>query len=138
MEVETKPPQDEEVYSEINYLRAEIQRLKEESALQTVTTAQIQGVIDKIHLETPLTKEQVESITDAVYPLLKGLDIANKTLVFEIPMNGTIPDDLLQRYCAYVDYLKDMGAKNVVFIGKGTKLESLTDRELERYGLRRI
>jgi hypothetical protein len=136
MEVETKHPKDEETYSEINYLRAEIQRLKDEKT--KVTKEQIQGVIEHIHFETSLTKEQIELITNAVYPLLKGLDIVNKTLVFEIPMNGTIPDDLLQRYCAYVDYLKQMGAKNVVFISKESKLESLSDRDLERSGLRRI
>lgn len=138
MEVETKPTHEEEIYSEVKHLRAELQKLKEEFSVQTVTREKIKEVVGCAHLDTRLDQEQVEQLTDALYPLLKGLDITNKTLVFEIPMNGTIPDDLLQRYCAYVDLLKLMGAKQVVFVSKETKLECLSDKDLERYGLRRI
>ena len=112
-----------------------MQRLEEKLIDTRRTRSEIYGVIERVVLDQSLLKEQIEGLADALYSLLKPVELDGKTIVIEIPIEGKIPDDLLQRYCAYINFLQDMGAKNAIFIQRGAKLEALTDKELERHGL---
>jgi len=131
VESETKQSVQEDLHQEIKTLREKLVEGKR-------TKEELVGVLEKVVLNSPLSKDQIEGLSDALYPLFKPVELEGKTVVVEIPIDGKIPDDLLQRYCAYIDFLQGMGAKNAVFIQRGAKLESLSDRELERHGLRRI
>lgn len=95
-------------------------------------------VLTKAVIDRPLAHDQIDQLADALYPLFKPVELDGRTVVVEIPLSGRVSDELMERYCSYIDLLKDMGAKSAIFIEKGARLESLSDRELERYGLRRI
>lgn len=103
-----------------------------------VTKDDLRSLVDGVVLEPKLTLAQVESLVHQLYGMFNSVDIVGKTVVIEIPIpGGKIPDDMLMKYCAYIDLLKGYGAKNAVFLEKGAKLTALSDRELEGFGLQR-
>lgn len=132
VESESKQTVEETLHEEIKTLR---ERLTEGKR----TVEEFTGVIKNAVLTEALTETQVEELAHALYPLFKPVELDGKTVVLEIPFHGAkIPDDLLVRYCAYIEFLKGMGARSAVFIEKGSKFTALSDRELERFGLKRI
>jgi hypothetical protein len=102
------------------------------------TKEELRGTLIHAVLNLPLSGSQVEDLVEALYPLFKPVDLDGKTVILELASSGKVPDEVMMRYCAYIDFLKSMGAKSAVFVEKGTKVETLTDRELERFGLRRL
>lgn len=71
-----------------------------------------------------LTDEQVDSLTDLLSPVFTPVDFFGKTLMIQIDMNGQ-PPDALNRLYAYGDWLRHMGAKNVIFLPKGSDVSVL-------------
>lgn len=124
---------EEDQYQEIRALRERIEELSKPMSLEE-TAALIAGVV----MEQPLTLSQVAELARAIRPIVSPAAIKDKVLLFEIPMVGTIDADMMQRYCAYVDFLKGMGAKGAIFVPAGVKVSELTDEELARSGLKRI
>lgn len=97
------------------------------------------GIVANTPLSEPLSEAQQAELTEALYPLFRASDLTNKTVVLEIPMpEGKASEELMPRYCAYIDFLRGMGAKNAIFIEKGTSLSVLSGEELARFGLRSI
>jgi hypothetical protein len=132
VESETKQTIEETLHEEIKTLRQKLTEGKR-------TLEEFQGVIKNVVLKTPLNEEQIDELAYALYPLFKPVDLDGKTVVLEIPFYGEkIPDDKLVRYCAYIEFLKGMGAKQAIFIEKMSKLHVLSERELERFGLKKI
>jgi len=132
VESENKQTLEETLHEEIKTLREKLTEGKR-------TIEEFQGVLKNVVLKEPLTETQLDELSYALFPLFKPVELDHKTVVLEIPFNGAkIPDDLMIRYCAYINFLIGMGAKSGVFIEKGAKLTTLSDRELERFGLKRI
>lgn len=131
IETKTKQTVESKLQEEIEAMRFKLQEGKR-------TKEEFTSVIGGVVLGQPLSKDQIESLADAMYPLFKPVELDGKTLVLEIPIEGTIPDEMLMKYCAYIDLLKGMGAKGAIFVPKGCKAAELSDRDLERFGLRRI
>lgn len=98
----------------------------------------LRQLIQSAVLSDPLGSEQVDGLTEQLYCMFNAVDVVDKTVVIEIPIpGGKIPDDMLMKYCAYIDLLKGYGARNAVFLAKGASLATLSDRELEGFGLQR-
>jgi hypothetical protein len=122
----------EELHEEISRLRQMLQEGKR-------TQEEFRGIVSHAALKQALTEEQIDQLTDALYPLFKSIEIDGKTIVLEIPMPYGSPDPgMMERYCTYIDFLRGMGAKNAVFVERGVKLDSLSDKQLERFGLKTI
>ena len=78
------------------------------------------------------------SVVDALYPLFSAIDLKGKTLVINIPMpDGPVAKDIYERYCAYIDHLKSMGAANAIFLPNGVTLAALSDEDLSVLGYQR-
>lgn len=137
LESETKQSVQEDLHQEIKTLREILASSKQVQEVRT--RDEFKGMLENAVLTTSLQKDQIEGLTDALYPLFRLVDFEGKTVVLEIPAeNGKIPDELRDKYSAYIGFLLTMGAKSAVFIEKGIKLDTLSDNELEKFGLRRI
>lgn len=85
-----------------------------------------------------LPEECIDALVDALYPIFHPVDLVGKTVVVNIPMDGALPPGIMQKYYAYADFIKSMGAASVIFLQKGSELTALSDEQLKALGLRRL
>lgn len=66
-----------------------------------------------------------EKLVEALFPFMSTMDIVGKTFVMHIPMSGKLSDEELNRCYAYADWIRKLGAKNVLFLPTGSYIKTM-------------
>jgi len=74
-------------------------------------------------------------VAELLYPLFGPVDFQGKSLMIKIPTDN-LPSDGINRLYAYADWLRHLGAKNVVFLPKGAEVETIQFSRDAHYSLK--
>jgi hypothetical protein len=122
VEVEQSKDRIKELEEEVDFLR---QKLKDSEELKEINSAHVRNWFDAaIAVAKAGAREfTAEYLSELVLPIFSGVDLRGKTLFVRVPVDGLQEEEAMIRYSVYVDFLKEMGAKSVVFLPLKSEVE---------------
>jgi hypothetical protein len=91
--------------------------------------------IKRLITELNHAERSVDELAELLEPLLSPVDFQDKSLMIKIPTDN-LPPDGINRLYAYADWLRHLGAKNVVFLPRGAEVETIQFSKEDYYSLR--
>jgi hypothetical protein len=76
-----------------------------------------------------------KELAELLAPVLDPVDFQDKSLMIKIPIDN-LPSDAINRLYAYADWLRHLGAKNVVFLPRGAQVETIEFSKESYYTLK--
>jgi hypothetical protein len=80
-------------------------------------------------------EKTVEELAELIQPLLSPVDFQGLSLIIKVPTDN-LPADGINRLYAYADWLRHLGAKNVVFLPRGAEVETIQFSKEQHYSLK--
>ena len=91
--------------------------------------------LKKLITELKHSEKTVEELAELLHPLLSPVDFQGLSLIIKVPTDN-LPADGINRLYAYADWLRHLGAKNVVFLPRGAEVETIQFLTEQHYSLR--